>query len=184
MLSLRTRRGPATGSLNTPVKTVFPCQATSFGMPTLTDTNVPTACAAPPAQLRSYAPARRMLDALDELDAGLDRAAQGAGARDSVEAFQLSVVEVAAEPDCDLESAWRRLVVVVDVDRDLAEIPVLRACVHHERRRDAGGERGREQLVRRGPAAVAAEALRLVGDQAVLAVDQHLLPKGAGNRAG
>ena len=42
---LRTRRGPVTGSLKTPVKTVFPCQGTSFGMPTLTDTSVPTGCA-------------------------------------------------------------------------------------------------------------------------------------------
>src|SRR3954452_24929265 len=41
MLSLRTRRGPVTGSLKTPVKTVRPCQATSLGRPTLTDTNVP-----------------------------------------------------------------------------------------------------------------------------------------------
>src|SRR3954470_20969109 len=42
MLSFRTRRGPATGSLKTPVKTVLPCQGTSFGMPTLTDSRVPT----------------------------------------------------------------------------------------------------------------------------------------------
>ncbi len=33
--------GPATGSLKTPVKTVLPCQDTSFGKPTLTDNNVP-----------------------------------------------------------------------------------------------------------------------------------------------
>jgi hypothetical protein len=37
MLSLRTIRGPATGSFQMPVWTVFPCQATSFGIPTLTD---------------------------------------------------------------------------------------------------------------------------------------------------
>src|SRR4051812_47897616 len=42
MLSLRTRRGPATGSLKTPVKTVLPCQGTSLGMLTLTDSSVPT----------------------------------------------------------------------------------------------------------------------------------------------
>src|SRR4051812_49364817 len=40
MLSLRTRRGPSTASLKTPVKTVLPCHATSFGMPTLTDSSV------------------------------------------------------------------------------------------------------------------------------------------------
>src|SRR3954454_188462 len=44
-LSLRTRRGPLTGSLKTPVNTVFPCQGTALGMPTLTDRSVP---AAPP----------------------------------------------------------------------------------------------------------------------------------------
>src|SRR5436305_6885165 len=42
MFSLRTRRWPLTGSLNTPVKTFFPCQVTFFGIPTLTDTSVPT----------------------------------------------------------------------------------------------------------------------------------------------
>src|ERR1700722_10706020 len=31
-----------TGSLKTPVKTVLPCHDTSFGRPTLTDSNVPT----------------------------------------------------------------------------------------------------------------------------------------------
>jgi hypothetical protein len=36
-----TRRGPETGSLKTPVKTVFPCQDTSFGKPTFTYNNVP-----------------------------------------------------------------------------------------------------------------------------------------------
>src|SRR3954464_2608329 len=41
MLSLRTRRGPGTGCLKTPVKTVFPCHGTSFGRPTLTDSRVP-----------------------------------------------------------------------------------------------------------------------------------------------
>ena len=44
--SLRTRRGPATGSLNTPVNTVRPCQGTSFGMPTLTDSSFPADSAA------------------------------------------------------------------------------------------------------------------------------------------
>src|SRR5277367_2181016 len=43
MLSLLTWRGPGTGSLNTPVKTVRPCQATFFGKPTFSDNNVPTA---------------------------------------------------------------------------------------------------------------------------------------------
>src|SRR5579875_2498402 len=42
MLSFPTRHGPDTGSLNTPVKTVRPCHGTSLGIPTFTDTNVPT----------------------------------------------------------------------------------------------------------------------------------------------
>src|SRR4051794_27979060 len=41
MLSLLTRRGPVTGSLKTPVKTVLPFHDTSFGMPTFTDSSVP-----------------------------------------------------------------------------------------------------------------------------------------------
>ena len=43
---------------------------------------------------------------------------------------------------------------------------------------------GGEQLVRRRSAPVAAEPLRLVGDQTVLAVDHNLLPERAGDRAG
>src|SRR4051794_38004622 len=42
MLSLLTRRAPATESLKTPVNTVFPRHVTFLGMPTLTDTSVPT----------------------------------------------------------------------------------------------------------------------------------------------
>ena len=51
-----------TGSLKTPVKTVFPCQGTSFGMPTFTDTSLPagspavaavgSVCGAPRPMLR------------------------------------------------------------------------------------------------------------------------------------
>ena len=69
-------------------------------------------------------------------------------------------------------------------DHDLAELPALRPRVHHERRRDAGGQCGGEELVRRRPAPVTAEVVRLVGDQAVLPVDHHLLTERAGNRAG
>ena len=59
-LSLRTRRGPVTGSLNTPVKTVFPCHGTSFGMPTLTDSKVPTRSARGLAELMPARPWRRL----------------------------------------------------------------------------------------------------------------------------
>jgi len=55
MLSRRTRREPVTGSLKTPVKTVRPCQGTSFGMPTLTDSNLPTAWAAAGADSACWA---------------------------------------------------------------------------------------------------------------------------------
>ena len=40
-LSFRTRRGPSTGSLNTPVNTVLPCHGTSLGIPTLTERSLP-----------------------------------------------------------------------------------------------------------------------------------------------
>src|SRR5215472_16392390 len=42
MLSLRTRRGPVTDCLNTPVNTVFPRQDTSCGVPMFTESKVPT----------------------------------------------------------------------------------------------------------------------------------------------
>src|ERR1700683_672215 len=41
MLSRRTIRGPATGFFHTAVCTVLPCQVTSFGIPTLTDSRAP-----------------------------------------------------------------------------------------------------------------------------------------------
>ena len=49
--------GPVTGSLKTPVNTVLPCQGTSFGRPTLTDTRTPAelapdACEAMPCPSR------------------------------------------------------------------------------------------------------------------------------------
>ena len=56
------------------------------------------------------------LDALDELDASLDRAAEWARLGDSLQALQLCVAELAGESDRDLESARRRTVVVVDLD--------------------------------------------------------------------
>src|SRR3954468_15373276 len=40
MLSRRTSRGPSTGRFQIPVCTVRPCQETSLGIPTLTDTTV------------------------------------------------------------------------------------------------------------------------------------------------
>src|SRR3954447_11995739 len=42
MFSRRTWRGPGAGAFHTAVCTVWPCQATSFGSPTLTDISRPT----------------------------------------------------------------------------------------------------------------------------------------------
>jgi hypothetical protein len=42
ILSRRTIRGPATGFFQTAVCTVLPCQVTSCGIPTLTDSRAPT----------------------------------------------------------------------------------------------------------------------------------------------
>src|ERR1700679_3162753 len=42
MLSRRTIRGPAPGFFHTAVCTVLPCQVTSRGIPTLTDSRAPT----------------------------------------------------------------------------------------------------------------------------------------------
>src|SRR5215471_16021987 len=41
MLSRRTIRGPATGFFHTAVRTVRPCQVTSLGKPTFTDSKLP-----------------------------------------------------------------------------------------------------------------------------------------------
>ncbi|GLW11675.1 hypothetical protein Misp01_68030 [Microtetraspora sp. NBRC 13810] len=47
MLSRRTIRGPVTACFHTPVCTVFPCQDTSFGIPTFTDSNLAMVILAP-----------------------------------------------------------------------------------------------------------------------------------------
>ena len=112
--------------------------------------------------------ARAAFDRLLELDPGLDRSAERAGARDPFQASSCASREVAAELDRDSEPARRRAMVVVDRDRHLTEVPVLRPRIHHERRRDAGCECCRKQLVRRRRAAVTAEPFGLVGDQPVL----------------
>ncbi len=67
------------------------------------------------------------------------------------------------DPDRDLAVPRRRGRVVVDIDGDLAELPASRTRVHEQGRRDAGGKRGGEQLVRRRRAVAAAEPERLVG---------------------
>src|SRR5215469_13205982 len=57
MLSRRTSRGPSTGRFHTAVCTVWPCQATSCGKPTLTDSSLPTGRSV----ITSCAPHRRGL---------------------------------------------------------------------------------------------------------------------------
>src|ERR1700734_1107199 len=47
MFSRRTMTGPSTGSFQMPVCTVLPCQATSRGSPTFTDSKTGTLCAFP-----------------------------------------------------------------------------------------------------------------------------------------
>ena len=95
-----------------------------------------------------------------------------------------SSVRSPVKRDRDVEPPWRRVVVVVDGDRDVAEIPLLGARVHDEHRGDAARERRREELVGRGRAVLAADRLGLVGDEVELPVDQDVLPQRAGDRAG
>src|SRR5471030_1228564 len=121
------------------------------------------------------------LDPLCELDAGFDRGANRAGRGDFLQALELLVAQIAAQTDQDLEPARRRAMVVVDVDGDVAQIPVLRAPVHHERGGDTRGECRWKELVRRWSAALSAERFRFVGGQTMRAVDQELLPKRPGN---
>ena len=128
--------------------------------------------------------ARAARDRLAELDPCFDRAAKRARARDAGQPLELRGGEIAAELDRDVELARGGVVVVVDGHAYVAELPALRASVLHERHGDAGSKRGGEELVRRRAAALAAQVLRLVGDQAVLTVDHDLLTEGAGDRTG
>ena len=144
-----------------------------------------TTCAAVQRERVAAEPARGpQLDALDEFDAALDCAPDRTRGGDLLQPLELRLAQVAGQADVDLEPPRRRVVVVVDVDLDLVELPLLRARVHHEGRRDARGERSREELVRRRRASVTADALGLVGDQTVPAVDQDLLAERAGYRVG
>ena len=101
-----------------------------------------------------------------------------------LEHLDLTGAQVTGDPDVDLEPPRGRAVVVLDVDLHSGERPLLRARVHHERGRDAGGERGRKELVRRRATAVAADARRLVGDEVMAAVDQDLLTERPRHRVG
>ena len=77
-----------------------------------------------------------------------------------------------------------RVVVVVDVDGDLAEIPLLGARVHHEHRRYAARKSRHEELVRRRRGALTTDRHGLVGGEMVPTVDHDLLPERAGDRPG
>ena len=74
--------------------------------------------------------------------------------------------------------------VVVDVDGDFTEIPLLGARVHHERRRDASRKRSWKELVRCGGGALPAETFGLIGGQPVAAVDQNFLAERPWYRMG
>ncbi len=56
------------------------------------------------------------VDVFVELDPGLDRPPNGAGRGDLLEALELRFGQVSGEGDRDLESTWRGVVVVVDVN--------------------------------------------------------------------
>jgi hypothetical protein len=76
----------------------------------------------------------------------------------------------------DREPTWRRPVVVVDIDPNIADLPAARAGIHQDRRRDARRERRREELVRCRPRVATPQMLRLVRDEDVpTVVDPDLL---------
>ena len=108
------------------------------------------------------------------------RSGQAAG--DLLQSRELVSVELRAQPDDDVERPRRRFVVVLDVDVDLTEIPALRAGVARQRERDAAGERGGKELVRRWAGALAALLDRLIGDEPMEAVDEDLLPERVRSR--
>jgi hypothetical protein len=66
----------------------------------------------------------------------------------------------------------------------LTQDPGSGARVRADRRRDARRQRGGQQLMRRGTAIAAAEALGLVGGEAVAAVDEHVVAQRVAARAG
>ena len=124
------------------------------------------------------------LKALDELDAGLDRAAERTRTGDLRQARELRLAEVAAELDHDLEPAGiERLSYQPRRSPRQAPTPSsARAYMTSVVEMQVASAAGKSSCGR--PAAVAAEPLRFVGDQAVLAVDHHLLAERAWYRAG
>jgi hypothetical protein len=71
----------------------------------------------------------------------------GAGGGDFLESSELFSGEVAGDMDRDVCGAWCGVVVVVDVDGDLVELPVFLSSVDDEGGRDAGCECGGEEFV-------------------------------------
>ncbi len=114
-------------------------------------------------------------------DLAFERAVDGAAVSDGEEALALRVVEVAVEGDRAAEAvdlALFRLArgailrvepVVLDVDRDAFERPVLAVGVHPQRHRGARPERGAEEIVGRRSLVRPTDGDRLVGDEGVLA---------------
>lgn len=69
-----------------------------------------------------------MRDRLIEFDSDLDCSAHRTRRSHLLQSAQLLVGQVAAELDRDLEPTWRRVIVVVDGDHDLAQLqPFVRA---------------------------------------------------------
>ena len=121
---------------------------------------------------------------LVELEARLDRPAQRAGGGHALDPLPLLGREARRQRDRHVEAARRGLVVVDDVDLDVADLPALGAGVGADRGGHAAGQRCREQFVRGGAGVRAPEALGLVGDELVPAVDEDLLAQGVARGAG
>ena len=147
------------------------------------DHDLPPAHGGHPTRSAARPPTPRLIVSSNSNPASIERRS-GQAAATFCNLATCSSVSSPLSATATVEPPRRRAVVVVDVDRDLAEIPAFCACVPGERGRDAGGERGGEELMRCWPAVLTAEAFRLVGDEPMAAVDHDFLTQRAGNRLG
>src|SRR5664280_441907 len=136
------------------------------------------------ARLRRSSLCSRCDRALLEGEPRFQRTPHWAGPGNAFEPALLLGGEIARKVQVDEEASRDALGVVVDFHRRLADLPAPVLHVHGNHRRDARGERRGEQLVRRRPAVGTAQALRLVGDDRVPAVDVDLVLEAIANAAG
>ncbi len=116
--------------------------------------------------------------------ARFQRAAHRTCLRNPLESAPLVGRELGGQVQVDREPSRNAFRVVVHVDARLADFPATVVRVHRDHRRHARRQRRRQQLVRSRPLVASAQALGLVRDDRMAAVDVNLMLEAGPQAAG